>query len=373
MPKRILVLSASVGAGHLRAAEAVTLALQELDPTVAVSNVDVLTLTNRPFRRMYGQAYMDLVARAPHVLGFFYDLLDQPDRRRQRLTLAVEKLNLRSLLKLVRGEPWDLFVSTHFLPAEILASLKRKKEVRAPQFTVTTDFDTHRLWVNPPCERYFTATEEGARYLESFGVPEKDVEVSGIPIHPAFSRALDREGALKALRLPGDRPILLHMAGGFGMGPVTKIYQSLLTVETPLTIVAVAGRNEKLKKELERLAVPKRHRAKVLGFTDKMRELLAVSDVVLSKPGGLTVSEVLASGAALAIVNPTPGQEFRNSDFLLENGAAVKIGNLATLAFKIERLLREPARLAAMRESARKLGRPRAAYDVARRALDWIP
>jgi len=349
----------------------VELALRELDPDVLVRNVDVLTLTNAAFRRIYGQLYVDLVNRAPHVLGYFYDLLDRPSRGKDRLMRAVQKLNLRPFLTLIRDEPWDLFINTHFLPASLIASLKRKGKIRSPQFIVTTDFDTHRLWVNPPCERYFTATEEGARYLEAFGVRRELVQISGIPIHPAFTRPPSRESCLRSQGLPADGPILLQMAGGFGMGPVKKIFRNLLLVERPLTVVAVAGRNERLRKELEQVAVPERHRVKVLGFTDKMHELLAVADVVLSKPGGLTVSEALACGACLAIVNPTPGQEFRNSDFLLENGAAIKINNLATLAFKIEQLLVDPDRLTRIREKARALGKPDAAFEVARQALSW--
>src|SRR5215212_6960875 len=140
MPARILVLSASVGAGHLRAAQAVELALRELAPDAEVKNVDVLTLTNATFRKLYGQAYLDLVNKAPHVLGYFYDMMDRPRRprsRRDRLRLAVEKLNLRRFCELIECENWDVVVNTHFLPAEIIASLRRKGRLALPQITAT--------------------------------------------------------------------------------------------------------------------------------------------------------------------------------------------------------------------------------------------
>src|ERR1700677_4449446 len=162
---RILVVSASVGAGHMRAAQAVEAALREVVPDATVKNVDVLELTNSAFRRLYGKAYLDLVNRAPHVLGYFYDLLDQPSwsgrNRGDRLRLAVEKINLRSFIRFLKDEPWDLVINTHFLPAEIIASLRKKEELHLPQVTATTDFETHRLWVNQPCDHYFTATAEG--------------------------------------------------------------------------------------------------------------------------------------------------------------------------------------------------------------------
>ena len=177
MPLRILVLSASVGAGHLRAAEAVELALKQTLPDATVRNIDVLEMTNRLFKRLYGQFYLDLVNKAPHALGYFYDLLDQPvssKRRRDTIRLYLEKLNLKTFVKFLKAEPWDLVINTHFLPAEIIASLRLRKELDLPHVTATTDFETHRLWVNQPCDRYFTATPEGALYLQHWGVPAAD-------------------------------------------------------------------------------------------------------------------------------------------------------------------------------------------------------
>jgi len=374
MSRRILVLSASVGAGHLRAAEAVALAVKQVDPQAVVENVDVLGYTNAAFRRVYSRAYLDLVNRAPYVLGFFYDLMDHAPsdaRKRDRLRLHVERLNLRPLLKFLKAQPWDVIVNTHFLPAEMIASLRQTGELATPQFTVTTDFETHRLWVNQPCDHYFTATEEGAANLQQWGVPAADITVSGIPIHPVFAEPKDRGACLARHGLEGTRPVVLQLAGGFGVGPVEKLFASLLGIEVPLQLIVVAGRNEDLKTRLDECAVPPRHRVKVLGYTTEMDELMAAADVVVTKPGGLTTSEALARGAAIVVVNPIPGQESRNSDFLLENGAAVKINNLATLSHKLTQLLREPNRLATLKDRSRCLGRPDAAFVVARKALEW--
>lgn len=374
MSKRILVLSASVGAGHLRAAQAVEKALKILDPEASVENFDVMDYTNAAFRRMYAKSYLDLVNRAPHALGYFYDMLDKqpsPQHKSDRLRLLVEKLNLGKFSKLLAEKRWDIVVNTHFLPAEIIASLKRKKKFATPQLTATTDFETHRLWVNQPCDHYFTATEEGSLNLQYWGVPAKDITVTGIPIDPIFSEEKDRAGCLKRQGLAGDRTIVLQLGGGFGVGPVEKLFNGLLELEKPLEIVVVAGRNEELKKRLEKLKTPDRHRVHILGFTTQIDELMAVADLVVTKPGGLTTSETLARGAAMAVVNPIPGQESRNSDFLLENCAAIKINNLSTLTFKLNQLLADPARLAALKQNAKRLGRPNAAFDVARAALDW--
>jgi len=372
---RILVLSASVGAGHVRAAQAVELAVREMLPEATVRNIDLLDLTNTAFRRIYGASYLDLVNRAPHVLGHLYDMLDQPSRsgknRTDRLRLAIEKLNLRKFSKLLQDEPWDLAINTHFLPAEIIASLRKKGDTDLPQVTATTDFETHRLWVNQPCDHYFTATDEGAVYLKHFGVAASDITVTGIPIHPIFRKTPERAACLAKHGLAADRPIVLQLAGGFGVGPIEHLYRAVLDVPNPLQVIAVAGKNEELKLRLSELAVPERHRAKVMGFTTDIDELMAVADIVVSKPGGLTTSEVLARGAAMAIVNPIPGQETRNADYLLENGAAIKANQPCTLTYKLTGLLQEPERLARMKANAKKLGRPNAAFDVVRKSLEF--
>jgi processive 1,2-diacylglycerol beta-glucosyltransferase len=373
---RILVLSASVGAGHMRAARAIEQALHEVAPDAKVRNLDVLELTNAAFRRLYGRAYLDLVNRAPHVLGYFYDILDQPSRsgakRGDRLRLAVEKLNLRRFIRFLQKESSDLVINTHFLPAEIIAHLRTAGRLPVPQVTVTTDFETHRLWVNQPCEHYFTATEEGARYLHHWGVPVCDTTATGIPIDPVFSKPIDRGDCLKRHGLTGDRPVVLQLAGGFGVGPIEKLFQSLLAIEHPLELVAIAGRNEAVKVRLQELPHSRRHRTHVLGFTDKIDELMAAADLVVSKPGGLTTSETLARGAVMVIVNPIPGQESRNSDYLLENGAAIKVNNLATLPHRVDALLSDAPRLARLRENVARLARPRAAYEVVERSLRLI-
>jgi processive 1,2-diacylglycerol beta-glucosyltransferase len=360
----------------MRAAEAVEQALLEVAPGATVRNVDVLTLTNAAFRQVYGKAYLDLVNRVPHVLGYFYDLMDQPSRsgknRSDRLRQAVERLNLRPFIRFLQGEPWDLVINTHFLPAAIISTLRQRGDSDQKHVTVTTDFETHRLWVNQPCDHYYTATEEGAKYLQHWGVPASATTVTGIPVHLAFSKPKDRASLLSKHGLQGDRPIVLQLSGGFGVGPIAKITRGLLEVEQPIELVVIAGKNEEVKTELQALEVPARHRKHVLGFTKEIDELMAVADLVVSKPGGLTTSETLARGAVMAIVNPIPGQETRNSDYLLESGAAIKVNNIGTLPYKIDSLLADQARLAQLKANVARIARPRAAFDVATQSLAMI-
>jgi processive 1,2-diacylglycerol beta-glucosyltransferase len=370
---RILVLAASIGTGHLRAAEALVLALRQLAPGAVVESADVLDLATPPLRFGYAQVYLDLIRWAPGLLGLIYDRFDRPCRPRRgtryHLRVWLEKINLGAFVALLRSRPWDVVLSTFFLPAEIIAALRRGGQFRAPQALVVTDFETHANWVTEPCDLYCTATEEAARYLQWFGVPAGATAVTGIPIHPAFSRPKDAAACRARQGLAGGRPVVLLLAGGHGAGPLEEPFRALLETEVPLEVVAVAGHNIQAADQLRALAPSPRHRVHVLGYTDQMDELLAAADLVVTKPGGLTVSEALARGAGLVLVNPIPGQEERNSDYLLEEGAATKVNHLPTLAFKVTELLRHPNRLARLRANARRLGRPRAAFDIAGRAL----
>jgi processive 1,2-diacylglycerol beta-glucosyltransferase len=376
MKTRVVVLSASVGAGHLRAAEAVELALKQIAPEIEVQNRDVLDFTNAVFRRMYSNAYLDLVNYFPHFVGYFYDWLEGDGevrpRTRDRLRQAVQKLNLRAFERFLQDEQWSLVINTHFLPAELISKLRADGKLNQPQVTVCTDFDTHRLWVNQPTDRYFCATDEGSLHLQHYGVPAADIDVTGIPIHPVFAEPADRARCLAQQGLVGDRPILLQLCGGFGVGPVEAVFRSLLAVEKPAELVVVCGRNAELKETLEKIEPSTRHRVKILGLTREIDQLMACADLVVTKPGGLTTSECLARGLPMVIVNPIPGQESRNSDFLLESGAGVKVNHVCTLTAKLNELLNDTDRLTRLRAAAKSLGHPAAAFDVARRSLAVI-
>jgi len=383
---RVLILTASVGAGHLRAAEAVQLALKHLSPHATVRNVDLMACATSAFRQAYSKWYLDLVSKAPHLLGYFYDLTDRPPSKSvgDQIRRMVQRANLKKLNPIL-AEPWDIIVNTHFLPAEIIARLRDKQKspqrpgstpsrpALAPQFTVVTDFDAHGLWVNVPTDRYFVATEEAALSLGRWGVDRGLISITGIPIDPVFAQPKDAKACRARHALSDDRPVVLLLAGGFGVGPIEQLFAAALQVERPVHLAVVCGKNETLKKSIERINVPARHKATVLGFTREMDELMAAADVVVSKPGGLTTSEILARGAAMIIVNPIPGQESRNSDYLLEHGAAIKANSASVLAHKLNLLLvnDSPAgRLNTVRANAKTLAHPQAAIDVAKAVLD---
>ncbi len=365
MLNKVLILSASAGAGHIRAAQALERAFQQVGAAREVRHVDTLEYTNKLFRTLYSKAYIELVNKLPEVPGWFYDKLDKPWQNERR-RLALDKLNTRPFVKMLKDYQPDLIVCTHFLPAEIVSWLKAKERLASRQAIVVTDFDVHAMWLCHHYERYFVAREEARVYLEAIGIPADKITVSGIPIDPVFAEPKDKQAMRAKHGLQADVPTILMSAGGFGVGAMDGLIQSLLPMQHAAQIVAICGRNAELKQRIEQMRVPSGScvTIKPIGYTTEMDEWMAASDVVLGKPGGLTTSEALAKGLVFVVVNPIPGQEERNSDYLLEAGAGVRCNNLPVLGWKLDQLLGDQPRFAAMQTNARQLARPHAAQEI---------
>jgi processive 1,2-diacylglycerol beta-glucosyltransferase len=365
-PSRILILSASAGAGHLRAAQAIEQAVCAKG-ACEVRHVDVLDYTTKMFRRLYQKAYIDLVNHAPKALGLLYDHLDKPWKYERR-RLALDQLNTRPFVELIKSYDPVWAVCTHFLPAEIISWLKARRRLRARLAVVVTDFDVHGMWLYRHVDRYFVALDETREHLTRLGILPETITVSGIPIDPRFAAPFDKQMLRRKHGLEADRTTILIAAGGFGVGPVEHIVSSMCQLTHRAQVLVICGRSEDLKRRVERAATVAdggNVTIKVIGFTSEMHELMAAADLLVGKPGGLTTSEALARGLALVVVNPIPGQEERNADHLLEQGAAIRCNNLPVIAWKIDRLLGDPARLSTMQERARQLARPDAASEIA--------
>ena len=371
--KKVLLLSASAGAGHVRAAQALEKAFNQAGAAEEVRHVDTLEFTNKLFRHLYSKAYIELVNKMPEVPGYLYDKLDTPWKNERR-RLALDKLNTRPFVKLLHEYQPDLIVCTHFLPAEIVSWLKAKERIASRQAIIVTDFDVHAMWLCHHYEQYFVAIDEARAYLEALGIQKDKITVSGIPIDPVFAQHKDKEEMRRKHGLRQDRTTILVSAGGAGVGAMEHLITSLFPMEHPVQVVAICGRNEDLEKRLSKLASGINPAASVIvipvGYTQEMDELMAASDLVLGKPGGLTTSEALAKGLVFAIVNPIPGQEERNSDHLLEAAAAIRCNNLPTLAYKLDRLLADPVRFATMQANVNRMAWPNAARDIVQKLLE---
>lgn len=353
--KRLLILSASAGAGHNRAAEALDAACAEFHPGVKSQWADSLKYTPRLFRKFYEQSYLWMASKSPMIWGMLYKLTGKKTHpRADKLVRTYDRVSYTRLMKFIDKVAPDAVIATHFLPPNVIHAHRGR---HLPVYTVVTDYDVHPMWYNPGVAGYFVPTEETKVQLARLGCPEDRIRVTGIPIHPIFSRT--RETACRALKLPENRPVVLFMSGGFGMGDMETAVNRLLRLADRCQLVVVCGKNESLRKRISRISGIQVH-----GFVKNVQDFMQESDLVITKAGGLTVSECLAKGAPMVIYSPIPGQEERNCDYLLERGAAVKAKGLDVLDFKVAELLEAPDKLATMKRSARAAARPHAAREI---------
>jgi processive 1,2-diacylglycerol beta-glucosyltransferase len=369
MKKRVLIISTSAGTGHVRAGEALAKAFASDERVEKVIHEDALKYTNKLFRDFYSTLYTTLVKSAPQLLGWMYRSSDEPWKN-EAVRLQFDRLNTGPLVKFIQEFQPDIIVCTHFMPAGIIAHLIEKRELDAHLSIVVTDMDCHAMWLSRIFHRYFVAGDEAKAHLEALGLPGERITVSGIPIDPVFGQPLERSALQAQYGLAPGKPTLLLSAGALGVSPTESVVSRLKELRHDVQTIVVCGRSEEVKQRVTALVGEGNPHFHILGYSDRMHELMQVSDLFIGKPGGLTTSEALACGLPMVIFSPIPGQEERNSDHLLEDGVAIKCNELTTIPFKIDRLLDNPERLAAMRRAARALGRADAAAVVVKTLLE---
>jgi processive 1,2-diacylglycerol beta-glucosyltransferase len=362
--ERVLILSAGVGAGHNSAAAAIRRAGAERPDVAEVEVLDVLEVSSVLYRDLLGKGYFVLVEGAPWLVEWGYDISDRPFRSRRLLDPWTAANSFPTVSAIKRFRPTAI-ICTHFLPAQLVASLLLRGVIDAKTAVVTTDYDFQGLWLTSAFHAFFVAREEARVQLTALGIPADRVASAGIPIIASAEPASPRDP---------ERPAqLLISAGASGGDYAMAVVRQTMHMRSPFTATVVCGRNAELRRRIEQLVAPAGDRYRVLGYTSEMGRLLHESDLFIGKPGGLSASECMAAGLPMVLVNPIPGQEDRNGDYLMEQGAAARCNTPATIGWKIDEILREPGRLQAMQAAARRLGRPQAAQDVITGLLDGAP
>jgi processive 1,2-diacylglycerol beta-glucosyltransferase len=405
---RILIATVTAGGGHIAAAAALEEAWRALRPDDAVERLDLIKFFSPLHKKVHADGYAKLVEHAPELWGMLFGKTDNPKvaRRLSKLRRAFPSNSRSKFTRHLKQFKPDAVLCTHYLPLETLGLLRTKgaRLWRSPAaerprgavsgkistsarnvaaaagalhtaalqnkfpfvVSIVTDFEAHALWMDACVDLYCVAAEETRARLVARGATAANAVATGIPIAAKFLSKPDARTIRKNYGLRDDQPVLLVLGGGFGMGPVAEILAELDKVPGQFQTLVVTGRNEELRRKLA--TQTRQHPTHVLGYSINMHELMAVADLIITKPGGLTTSEALALGKPLFILNPIPGQEAANSDFLLERGAAVKVNRVEDLPFRIEKLLGSK-KLAEMAKAAKSLGRPQSATMVCQEVL----
>lgn len=373
---RILILSESIaGEGHSRAARSLAAAIQELMPTARVRVVNALSYVSPRLENLTRVVYRQTLQSAPRLWGWAYEM------ERPLSSLMKERLGrvvAARLKPLLEQERPDLIVCTHAFAIGAVVHLRRLMGLSCRIGAVITDFDINGFWVHEDVDFYLVSgAVQREKLVRDFGIPAERIFPTGIPIDPRFGEVADlpdRGRLRRVLGLAEERFTLLLAGGGMGIGPFHALLEQLAQrIDAPLQVLVVTGYNRALYDELTPLVRSYRHRLVVFPYVHNMHELMAASDVMITKPGGLTTSEALALGLPLVLLEAFPGQETRNRLFLVEHGAALACETVEEAVATVQALVADPKRLAALREGARRLGNPHSSRDAARIALNHLP
>lgn len=373
--KKIMILYASVGGGHFRAADGVRAYIEEnYKDKYEVVMIDALNYTNKVIDKIVISSYVNMARYSPKLWSKIYQMGEE-HYSVANFSNAVQKLLSQKLFNLFKEKQPDVVISTHPFITEMVACLKKKGKTNAKLAVILTDYASHRFWEmkSEYVNLYFVANEEMRYSLIHSGIDASKIHVTGIPVRPDFLKKYDRKKLLDDLDLEEGKPIFLVFGGGaYGMSDANVLFKSLLDIKEDIQIIAIAGKSEKTKEGFEKLALESNKKIVILGFTDKVPELMSIADFVVSKPGGLTTTEILVSNVPFIIFNPVPGQEEENANFLTNNGAAVRLWDLNKATPFLEQLLSDKFRLDHIKIMQKHIAKPNSTKDIVENVLKII-
>lgn len=365
----ILIFYASYGGGHLNAAKSINEYLQKNYNDLHVELIDCMKYINKTIEKVTTKAYTEMAKKAPWAWGRIYS--DAQKGPLAHITSRSNKFMAIKLLKLLREKQPDLIISTHPFGSQMCSYLKRKGKIHAKIATIMTDFAPHDQWLvgSDFTDYYFVAHDNMKKYLMDKGISSKNIFVTGIPLSNRFLKSYDKKEILKELNLEIDKKTILFFGGGeFGLGKkrTIEIFENFVKYCTDMQIIAIAGKNEKMKHAFDNIVskYDRKNNIIVFEYTSQVPEFMSISDLVVTKPGGLTTTESLASELPMVIINPIPGQEEENAKFLVENGIAIWIKKEDNVQEVLENLFLNPETLENMKQNTKKLAKLHSTQEI---------
>lgn len=369
--EKIIILYASVGGGHFKAAESIKNYITSTHKNCTVQMIDALKYTNKVVDRIVILSYVNMARYSPKMWGEIYKFSEK-QYSAANFSNAVQKLLSNKLFTLLEEEKPDSIISTHPFITEMVASLKKRSKINTELNVIMTDYASHKFWELKPeyVNRYFVANEEMKSSLVFSGINKEKIFVTGIPVSPAFLQKHNKEKILKEFNLDSNKKTIILFGGGeYGLSNVKGLFDSLLSLEDNIQVIAIAGKNIKTQKSFKKIAEKHDKKVIVLGYTTKIPELMSIADFIISKPGGLTTTEILVSNVPFVIINPIPGQEEENARFLLNNGAAVRLYDTEKTIPFLEQLFKNEERIKHMKEMQKNISKPNSTEEIVNKIL----
>ena len=367
--KKIIIFYGSYGGGHLSASRSIREYIEKKYPDSEVQLIDFMEYISKTINKLTTKAYTDLARNAKWMWGKIYFAAENGPML--KITSGAQKALSLRLKKLFKEFNPDLIISTHPFSSQMCAFLKSKNKLHCTLATVMTDYAVHKQWFMFPefVDYIFVAHDGMKQELLKNGIPESKVYATGIPLSNRFLLNYNKENILKSLNLSMDKKTVLFFAGGrlgFGSDETFKILETIIKSFPNMQVVAIAGKNKKMKNGFEELVEETNSSSsvKVLAYTNKIPELMSIADLVISKPGGLTTTESLASGLPIIVINPIPGQETQNAEFLEEKNVGIWLRKKDNVEEKLYSIFNKPEVLQKMKINARLLAKKNSTADI---------
>lgn len=368
---RVLFISAPIGAGHLRAAQAVKKALEIYGDTEIESRIaNIFDFFHPSIGKMILSVYLKILKVFPQAYGAAYGWGNTSSLALLGRELVSRFLAGRMHRYIEKYNP-SIIVCTHATPAGLIAYLLRKEKIHVPAVAVVTDYVVHRLWIYPEIHQYIVANSHLKEILCREGIQESKIQCMGIPVDVQFTQPVDHRAVLEKLSLQPFHSTLLIMGGGAGLLPMDNILEIVNRLDYPLQVLVITGNNKEMYCRLKKCQY--KHPTRIFGYVDNVHELMSISDLIITKPGGLTAAEALSKGLPMLIYRPIPGQEEANTRQLLQLGAAVQADTLCQLETRlVELLINNPQDLKRLSENAAAAGRANSALLVSQYIISLL-
>lgn len=360
---KILILSVSAGGGHSNAAKALKDYTLMDDPSSKVKIIDTLKYVSPFVDKIVIGSYLKSIKITPSLFGKLYDFTETDDGL-SSMTNKFNEIMADKILPLINEFEPDIIIATHPFTCEMLSILKSKKYIDLPTMCIMTDYAAHTFWIHPNIDAYVVSNTEMKNEMITRGVNSNKIYDIGIPVNPEFICDNKKQETLNELNLASNKPTLLVMGGSLGIGKIKEIYKQINSISKDIQIIVIAGKNKKLYSELIKLKKGSKKDTKIIAYTEEVSKYMQASDLLITKPGGLTIAEALICQTPLALFTPIPGQEEQNAQFLIRHELAVDIGNEKNCLNVIEHILSKPSILETMKKNCLKFSKPSAGNDI---------
>ncbi|AAK80839.1 processive 1,2-diacylglycerol beta-glucosyltransferase [Clostridium acetobutylicum] len=368
---KFLILSVSAGGGHIHAAFALKKYIAKYLEGSQVKMLDTIKYLNPFLDKVLIGGYLKTLKVSPALFGKLYNFTEKDDNLAS-LSNKINEFMAYKLIPIIEDFNPDVIICTHPFPTEMVSILKSKESLKTPMLCILTDYAPHSFWIRPQVNSYVVSNSDMVDEMVRRGVNRENIYDLGIPVDPDFIRNFDKIETLNELNLSLNKKTILIMGGSLGIGKIEDIYEALSKSRANIQIIIITGNNKKLYSKLLELAEDSYVETRILGYTRDVNRYMQASDLLLTKPGGLTITEALICRVPLAVFSPIPGQEEKNEDFLLKHNLAISIRDSENCLGIIESLISNPELLQAMKDNCNKFSKPSSGKDICNLLINLI-